>query len=286
MAAVQAPAVVPRLRPGPVPDGRPARIRQVAIRGLRLRVSVRGEGPPLLLISGLGTGLELWGGFEEQLPGRQTITFDAPGVGGSPVPALPLRMPQLAAVVEGLLDVLDLDTVDVLGVSFGGALAQELARRTPRVRRLVLAATTYGLGALPGLPPALAAIAVPRHLYPPTVRRMLAPGVYGGQARSDPDLPAQMGMPGRVQLRSLRGWWSQLYAMAGWTSLPWLRRLQQPTLVLAGDDDPLVPLANAFVMGSVIPHARVHVVKGGGHLFLLYRAQEVARVVSDFLAEE
>ena len=67
----------------------------------------------------------------------------------------------------------------------------------------------------------------------------------------------------------MRGYAAQLYAITGWTSLPWLCRLRQPTLVLAGDDDPIVPLVNGRILARLIPDARLHVVRGGGHLFVL-----------------
>jgi pimeloyl-ACP methyl ester carboxylesterase len=75
-----------------------------------------------------------------------------------------------------------------------------------------------------------------------------------------------------------------LYAITGWTSVPWLHRLPHPTLVLAGDDDPIVPLANGRILDRLIPDARLHVVPGGGHLFLLDRPAEIAAVVTNFLA--
>ena len=82
----------------------------------------------------------------------------------------------------------------------------------------------------------------------------------------------------------MRGYLGQLYAITGWTSLPWLRRLRQPTLVLAGDDDPIVPLVNGRILAHLIPDASLHVVPGGGHLFLLGDPAAVARDVADFLA--
>ena len=66
--------------------------------------------------------------------------------------------------------------------------------------------------------------------------------------------------------------------------MPWLRRLRQPTLVLAGDDDPIVPLVNGHILHRLIPGARLHVVPGGGHLFLLEDPADVAALVTDFLA--
>ena len=82
---------------------------------------------------------------------------------------------------------------------------------------------------------------------------------------------------------SLSGYLAQLYAIAGWTSLPWLGRLRQPTLVLAGDDDPIVPSVNGRMLARLIPDARLHVVPGGGHLFLLERPREMAALVTEFL---
>ena len=79
------------------------------------------------------------------------------------------------------------------------------------------------------------------------------------------------------------GYLAQLYAITGWTSLPWLSRLTQPTLVMCGDDDPIVPLANARILRRFIPHSTLRVVHGGGHLFLLEQPRQVAAMVTDFL---
>ncbi len=60
------------------------------VRGLRVRVRVEGDGDPVLLLNGLTRPLESWGPFADSLPGRTLISFDAPGVGGSSTPFLPL----------------------------------------------------------------------------------------------------------------------------------------------------------------------------------------------------
>ena len=228
----------------------------------RLRVTITGEGQPLLLVMGLGGNLEMWGPLEQELVplGFQTIAFDAPGTGGSDPPGALRRMAGLADLTAALLDELGLDRVDVLGVSFGGALAQELAHRHPaRVGRLVLAATTCGLGSWPGDPWATALL--------------LSPVGYFARARSS-----------RLQRPpTLAGYWSQIWAATGWTSRPWLDRLHQPTLVLAGDADALVPLANGRQLAAAIPDARLEVIEGGDHLFLLHEAVESAKAVAGFL---
>jgi poly(3-hydroxyalkanoate) depolymerase len=228
----------------------------------------------------------MWAPFEDRLDGRlvQTITVDAPGTGGSSPYRLPRRMGGLARTMDRLLDTLGYRSVDVLGVSFGGVLAQQLARQAPgRVRRLVLAATGPGLGGVPASPHVLLALATPRRYHQPDYFRRVAGRIYGGAARRDPDSMLHGSLARFAKAPSMHGYLAQLYAIAGWTSVPWLPRLTQPTLVLAGDDDPIVPLVNGRILHRLIPHARLRVVPGGGHLFLLEQPAEIAALVTDFL---
>jgi len=262
-------------------------LSHVRVDGLRLRVSVRGTGRPLLLLMGIGASLELWGPFEDAFNGRviQTIAVDAPGTGGSQGYRFPRRMPGLARTILGVLDELGYEQVDVLGVSFGGTLAQQLAHQAPqRVRRLVLAATGIGLGGVPASPRVWWALATPRRYRQPDYFRRIAGRVYGGAARRDPDAALHGSLARFTRPPSMCGYLGQLYTITGWTSLPWLHRLPQPTLVLAGDDDPIVPVANGHLLHRLIPGSRLRVVPGGGHLFLLERPREMAALVSDFLA--
>jgi poly(3-hydroxyoctanoate) depolymerase len=274
----------PEPSPKPSPDG--AAIRFVEVDGVRLRTSVRGTGPPVLLITGLGASLDLAQPFERELTARgvQAVSFDAPGVGQSTPYTWPRRMPGIARTVRRMLDVLGYDRVDVLGVSLGGVIAQQLARQAPgKVRRLVLAATGPGLGGVPGSPDVLLALATPRRYYQPDYYRSIAGRIYGGDARRDPDALLHGSIARFIERPSMRGYAGQLYAISGWTSLPWLRTLRQPTLVLNGDDDPIVPLVNGRILARFIPDARLHVVPGGGHLFLLERPADMAALVADFL---
>jgi poly(3-hydroxyalkanoate) depolymerase len=186
--------------------------------------------------------------------------------------------------VEQLLEALGYDQVDVLGVSLGGVVAQQLAHQAPqRVRRLVLAATGPGLGGLPGSPRVLLTLATPRRYAQPDYYRRVAGRIYGGAARRDPDALLGGSVARFVERPSMWGYLGQLYAIGGWTSLPWLHRLRQPTLVMAGDDDPIVPLVNGRILARRIPNARLRVVDGGGHLFLLEQPARIAAVVAGFL---
>ena len=151
------------------------------------------------------------------------------------------------------------------------------------MRRLVLAATAPGLGGVPGSPRVLWALATPRRYYQPDYYRRIAADVYGGVARRDPDALLHGSLARFGHRPSPRGYAAQLYSIAGWTSVPWLR---QPTLVLAGNDDPIVPLINARILARLIPDAQLHVVQGGGHLFVLEQPDAVAQRVSDFLSAD
>jgi poly(3-hydroxyoctanoate) depolymerase len=268
----------------PSPDR--AGIRFIDVDGVRLRTSVRGDGRPLLLITGLGASLDLARPIERELTTRgvQVISFDAPGIGQSTPYRRPRRMPGFARTVSRMLDVLGYDRVDALGVSLGGVVAQQLAHQAPdQVRRLVLAATGPGLGGVPGSPGVLLALATPRRYYQPDYYRRIAGRIYGGEARRDPDALLHGSVARFIERPSMVGYAGQLYAISGWTSLPWLHTLPQPTLVLAGDDDPIVPLVNGRILARLIPDARLHVVPGGGHLFLLERPAEMAALVTGFL---
>jgi len=255
--------------------------RFVEVEGLRLRVSIRGSGPSLLLLNGIGASLELLEPFRRAMRGYETIAMDLPGVGRSDTALLPMRFRGYARLVAGALGVLRYDRIDVLGVSWGGALAQEFAWRHPaRVRRLVLAATTYGIPSVPGSPRTLWELATPRRYRSRSHFKRVAPALYGGVT----DVQALV-----QQLRfghppTVCGYAGQLFATVGWSSLPYLWRLQTPTLVIAGDRDPIIPVVNARILTSLLPDARLHVVHGGGHLFLIVQADETAGRVQEFLA--
>jgi len=252
--------------------------------GQMLRVGVRrGEKarPALLLFNGIGANIELVEPFLDALEGPEAIIFDVPGVGGSPAPRLPYRPWTLARLSARLLDQLGHDQVDVLGVSWGGALAQQFAfQQAKRCRRLVLAATSPGHLMVPGKLTVLLKMATPRRYKDPDYMRRIAGDIYGGALRTSPELV-------REHLRHVRwssdyGYYLQLIAGFGWSSLPWLRFLRQSTLVMAGTDDPIVPVANARILARLIPDARLVTIEDG-HLFLLTSASESAEIISEFL---
>jgi poly(3-hydroxyalkanoate) depolymerase len=259
-------------------------ISLLEVGGQVLRVGTRrGERarPPLLLFNGIGASIESIAPFLEALNGPETIMFDVPGVGGSPAPWLPYRPWMLVRLSARLLEQLGYERVDVLGVSWGGALAQQFAfQQAKRCRRLVLAATSPGHLMVPGKLTVLLKMATPRRYKDPDYMNKVAGEIYGGALRESPELV-------RDHLRHVRwssdyGYYLQLIAGVGWSSLPWLPFLSQPTLVIAGTDDPIVPVANGRILAALIPDARL-VTIDDGHLFLVTSADKSAEIISEFL---
>ena len=261
----------------------------IKVMGVDLYVAIEqgdGSGPPLLLINGIGANLELFNPFIEALdnvggPKIGTIRFDVPGIGRSTLPRFPLRFRGLAHLISGMLDVLGHPVVDVLGISWGGALAQQFAFQYPeRCRRLILVSTGTGALMVPGRPSVLAKMVTPRRYQDPAHMAQIAGELYGGKVRTQPKLAREFA--GTARLGSVLGYFYQMLGTVGWTSIPWLRKLRQPTLILHGDDDPLVPLVNAKIMHRLIPHSKLYIFHDG-HLGLATSAQELAQVVDQFL---
>lgn len=273
-----------RSRPRIERDG--MRIGMFDVGGQMLRVGVRdgtSERPPLLMFNGIGANLELALPFIEALDDTAAVIFDVPGVGGSPAPSLPYRPSTIARLAKKLLKQFGFESADVAGVSWGGGMAQQFAHQYPGIcRKLVLAATAPGFTMVPGAPNVLLKMASIRRYTDPSYMRSIAADIYGGAFRTDPTLiPRHAGaMKGATRY----GYALQLLAMSGWTSLPWLWTLPQPTLVMAGTDDPLVPIVNAKLLASCIRKSRLHIVDDG-HLFLVTDPKGSAATIEAFLRE-
>jgi poly(3-hydroxyalkanoate) depolymerase len=267
---------------------KPARISMIDVDGQRLRVAIQrgdGDGWPLLLLNGIGANLELFQPFVDSLgAGIETIRVDLPGAGESPATPFPVRFPGLARLIADMLDQLDYSTVDVLGVSWGGGLAQQFAHQhRDRCRRLILVSTGTGAIMVPGRLSALLALASPRRYQDPSYMASIAGRLYGGRLRSDLALAARLA--GEVRGGDTRGYYRQLLASVGWTSIHWLHTLRQPTLILTGRDDPIVPCLNGGILAWLIPNSRLHVFDDG-HLGLVTSADELAPIVRGFLAAD
>ncbi len=241
------------------------------------------DGVPLLLCNGIGAHHRALEPFVDLLHPRITaIRFDVPGAGASAAPQLPHPYAVIARTAARLVRELGHERFDVLGISWGGGLAQQIAFQYPRrCRRVVLAATATGSLMVPAGPLVLRHMVTPRRYRDPSYARSVAGVIYGGAVRQRAHL-AEALLVESDRAPSRKGYAYQLLAGAGWTSLPFLPLIRQPTLLLAGTDDPVVPLVNARLMARLLPHAVLHTYDDG-HLALVTRAQELAPVVSEFL---
>jgi poly(3-hydroxyalkanoate) depolymerase len=263
-------------------------VRTVTAAGRTLRVAVRpgtdDAVPPLLLMNGIGASLEVLQPFVDALDRRRTvIRFDVPGVGGSPRPVVPYNLATFSPVVAGMLTRLGYDgQVDVQGLSWGGGLAQHFAvQNRHRVRRLVLTATATGSLMVPADPRVLAHMLTPRRHRDPEYARSIAGEIYGGTMRTHPERAAQA-LHSATRLGPRRGYYYQLAAATGWSSLPFLKLIRQPTLLVMGDDDPIIPAVNARIMARLIPNARLHLYHGG-HIAMITEPDLLAPVIEEFL---
>ena len=262
------------------------RVEFVDVDGIRLRVGVRrGQGRPMLLFNGIGANLDLTLPLINALDDVELIVFDMPGAGASPALKLPHRFGWLARLTATLLDRLGYDEpINVAGISWGGALAQQFALDFPgRTNRLVLAATSAGMLGLPARANVFRRLITARRYQKNETLAELAPTLYGGLVRRRPELLERRGA--HAAGPSTRGYLNQMLAGLGWTSVHRLYRLRCPTLIMGGDDDPVMPLVNIRLLYWLIPKSYLHIVRGGGHLFPLVRANESAAVIKRFINE-
>jgi pimeloyl-ACP methyl ester carboxylesterase len=154
------------------------------------------------------------------------------------------------------------------------------------VWRLVLAATLPGWGGVPGHLTALLSMGTPLRYYSRTFYERSAGTVAGGRARYDEEHVRRLWRDRAGHAPSFTGYSQQLWAMSLWSSLPWLTRVTAPTLIVVGDDDPLVPLSNPLMMAARMPNARVFVSAREGHFLLLDKDSSALPAIHDFFAAE
>lgn len=238
----------------------------------------------LLLCNGIGASLDTIGPFAKHFKRTRLVAFDVPGVGGSPTPAIPYRFANLSRMLAQILDELGIDKIDVFGVSWGGALAQQFTHdNQSRCQSLTLAATSPGMFMVPGNVNALTKMITPKRYTDPNYMMTVAADIYGGEVAFNKELIKDHAMAMRAGDK--RGYVYQLLAALGWTSYLWLPRIKVPSLVLMGDDDPLVPMVNGEMLASRLPNSKLETVHCG-HMFLLTQAEQIADRVEAFLHEE
>lgn len=257
---------------------------RIAVNGVQLYYETHGQGDPLLLIAGIGYGTWLW---FKQLPALsqnfQVVVLDNRGAGQSDKPDSEYTIALMAHDAYELLRALGIKKTHTLGVSLGGFIAQQLALDHPEiVRKLVLCSTSFG---------------GPNMLLPKgDVLQFMAFGAgkdtfqYGLELAFGQDYLAQHPNEIAQLVRSMRrnpqpryAYLRQLMAPAGFSSEERLSEVRSPVLVLAGEDDQVVPAENSRKLAAQLPNAQLKIFPKTKHLFFVEKADEVNKAMLDFL---
>jgi 3-oxoadipate enol-lactonase len=255
--------------------------------GARLAVSVDGDGPPLLLIPGLGSTRVVFASLMPLLTAHFRVTvYDQRGIGASEVTTGPYTTAQLAADAAAVLDGVHIDRATVLGASFGGLVAQQVAVEYPnRLLALVLAATGPG-SAHPAEEPdptASDALLGKGARTPEEAYRIACTVLYSRafQEAHPEFIEQQIGDRATrpIDARAFRAQLDASRTHEAWDRLP---SISAPTLVMHGSEDAVMPVANARLLAERIPGATLVVFDGAGHLFFHEEPQRTAAIVEEF----
>ena len=227
---------------------------KVSVNGVRLFYEIQGDGAPLVLIPGFAAGRWIWSRQVGPLSSNfRVITYDPRGICRSDKPEGQQSIDLLADDLAQLLQALDVAGAHIVGLSFGGFVAQEFALKySSMTSKLVLCCTTFG---------------GPNHVMPDseTLRTFASTGGLNNE-----DVPEHI-------------YKSQFNAAINFDAESRLEEIKRPTLVLSGDADAIVPVQNSRNLAAKIPGAKLHIIAGGSHMFFIEQAEEFNRVVTEFL---
>jgi pimeloyl-ACP methyl ester carboxylesterase len=225
---------------------------KVPVDGFQLYYESEGDGEPLVLIPGFASGRSLWQKQVGPLARHfRVISFDPRGVAQSDKPEGTQTIGLLADDVAALLKFLCVERAHIVGVSFGGFVAQEFALRYPQMtRKLVLCCTSFG---------------GPNHVVPePQIMNDIMQPRAAGEVSEDMY---------RVQLQ----------AAVQFNAEDRLAAIKSPTLIVSGDADVIVPVQNSYNLARQIPNAELRLVSGGSHTFFIEQADEFNQVLTEWL---
>lgn len=256
----------------------------VRVGGIELDCERSGSGPPLLMMMGMGGTMLTWGEpFLDALRrDYELIVYDHRGVGASTRLEGPITTVELARDAAGLLDALEIDSAHVLGISMGGMVAQELVLARPElVRTLALGCTYCGGPGSEQTPAAVSARLVEARRSRDRDRALRATweANVSEQFAADEQALARFLAIGQRRSVTLELLAAQRDAIAGHDTSQRLGEIEQPTLVMHGSADQILPVANGRMIARLIPGARLEVFDGVGHLFFWERTERSAELV-------
>jgi len=251
--------------------------------GVKIYWDEQGQGPPVLLIMGLGYTSVMWHRTRPVLAQHfRTIAFDNRGVGLSGVPAGPYSIATMASDAAAVLDAAGVSRAHIFGVSMGGMIAQEFALQYPkRTRSLILGCTS------PGGPSAVHAesnvidVLLARGITLEQAREAILPYIYDAATpREKIEQDVSLRQP---WLPSPAGYMAQLMAVLAWESYSRIAQIAAPTLVIHGKSDALVPLGNGELIAGRITGAKLVLLDHASHLFLTDQTEAANKEILDFL---
>jgi 3-oxoadipate enol-lactonase len=257
---------------------------------INIYYEIHGKGEPLVLIYGYAGHSGLW---FQQIPvlskKYRVIAFDNRGVGRSDKPDTPYTMAMMAGDIAGLLDIIGIDAAHIFGISMGGMIAQHFALNYPqRVISLILGCTFCGgVHSIQAKPESIATLFDFERLKRMTreeVARQAMPFCFSQEfIEKNPDIVDKRVAKQLEYPTPAHGAARQVEAVTGHDTYELLPKIKSPTLVIAGDNDRLIPVENSRILASRIPEAELVIIKGAGHEFFIEVAEEANKKVLDFL---
>lgn len=257
--------------------------------GARIVFGASGEGEPLVLIPGFASGIWNWKYQAAPLAEHfKVITFDPRGVAGSANNGEPGDIGRIADDVVELLEHLRVAPAHILGISFGGFVTQEFARRYPeKVRKLVLCCTS--LGGASHVAPAqevLMAFASTKGLNSgDRIRQFLSIAFRREFLSEHADLVEDFCSERERNFVPENAYLDQLRSAMAFDMSASASKIGAETLILTGDSDTIVPTENSRNLAAALPNATLRLVADAGHMFFIERAEEFNRSVIEFLTK-
>jgi 3-oxoadipate enol-lactonase len=259
---------------------------------LKLRYEIRGQGEPLALIMGFGGSGRAWGeAFLTAIERRfRILLIDNRGTGESDPAEREFTLADMAADIAAVLDHAATPHAHIFGVSMGGMIAQEFALSYPeRTRGLVLGCTNCGASHSIQADPAAIANLIPAPGMDPIEQARRAFSVACGKAflnseRGQSILTQAIAEMGNYPITPMQTFMRQGQAIGGFDSFARLGQIKAPTLIIHGDDDSIIPYANADVIHGAIAGSKKHTLNAAGHIFFLEMPDEAVRAAGDFLS--
>jgi pimeloyl-ACP methyl ester carboxylesterase len=259
----------------------------VSVNGCEFYYEVHGQGDPLVLIMGLRRNVKWW---YRQIPALsqhfQVIAFDNRGAGRSDKPAMEYSIRIFADDTAGLMDALDISKAHILGISMGGYIAQELALNYPaKIKSLVLGCTGCGgVRAVIMSPERMEKFMANKGLSPEEILRKDMDIYFSDHyVAKNPEIIEEFVEISMLHYQPADAFFRQFDACQRHDTGDRLNQLSAPTLIMTGDDDPLVPPQNSHVLKDLIAGAELSVFTGGRHCFFIEFANQFNQKAVDFL---